>query len=89
MNTSYTTTSTTNQTSYANFNIGFINHLPPEEPGAAACATLGVPPKTPPGGIRAAYRARVKETHPDVGGDRTAFEVVQRAFEELQRIGRA
>jgi len=61
---------------------------PPENPGAAACAVLGVGPQTPPGGIRAAYRAAAKATHPDVGGDVDDFRAVQGAYERLRRLGR-
>ena len=33
--------------------------------------------------IKAAYRSRVKETHPDLGGSQEAFKRVERAYERL------
>lgn len=49
-----------------------------------ACEVLGVEPDASLDRVRAAYRARVKETHPDRGGDREAFLAVQRAYEHLR-----
>jgi len=54
------------------------------DPGLAeACRVLGVDPDADETTIREAYRERVKETHPDAGGSREAFERVQRAYERL------
>ena len=36
---------------------------------------------------RRAYRVRVKELHPDAGGDREAFEKLQRIWETLEQVG--
>jgi hypothetical protein len=47
---------------------------------AAAYDTLGVPADAPPAQVKDAYRDRVKETHPDHGGDREAFQAVQEAY---------
>ncbi|WP_081687652.1 J domain-containing protein [Glycomyces tenuis] len=44
---------------------------------------LGVSPKAPRGEIQAAYRRRLRETHPDRGGDEDAFHQVQAAWETL------
>jgi len=33
--------------------------------------------------IKAAYRRRVKQTHPDLGGNKAAFKRVERAYEQL------
>lgn len=41
---------------------------------------LGVDRDATDDDIKAAYRREVKETHPDVGGDREAFERVQHAY---------
>lgn len=37
--------------------------------------------------IQAAYRAKVKEHHPDKGGERDAFVRVQRAYEQARTMG--
>jgi len=44
---------------------------------------LGVDRDASPEKIRAAYRERVKETHPDQGGDEAEYQRVQEAREEL------
>ncbi len=44
---------------------------------------LGVSPQAPRSEIQAAYRARLRQTHPDRGGDDTAFHQVQTAWETL------
>lgn len=44
---------------------------------------LGVSPQAPRSEIQAAYRARLRQTHPDRGGDETAFHQVQTAWETL------
>lgn len=45
--------------------------------------TLGVDPGASEPEVKHAYRQRVKEVHPDRGGDREAFEQVKRAKEAL------
>ncbi|MEM9613891.1 MAG: DnaJ domain-containing protein [Actinomycetota bacterium] len=45
--------------------------------------TLGVAPTASPAEIRAAYRARSKVLHPDMGGDAAAFDRLQRAYRVL------
>ncbi|MFD1511706.1 J domain-containing protein [Halomarina rubra] len=49
-----------------------------------AAAVLGVAPDAAPETVRAAYRERVKETHPDCGGDESAFRRVRWAYEQLR-----
>ncbi|MDZ7745118.1 MAG: J domain-containing protein [Halobacteriales archaeon] len=48
-----------------------------------ACAVLGVGIDADEEAVTTAYRDRVKETHPDHGGDETAFKRVQWAYEYL------
>nr|WP_305794302.1 DnaJ domain-containing protein [Halomarina rubra] len=45
---------------------------------------MGVAPDAAPETVRAAYRERVKETHPDCGGDESAFRRVRWAYEQLR-----
>lgn len=45
-----------------------------------AFAELGVPADADPDEVKRAYRRRVKETHPDRGGDEAAFRRVQEAY---------
>jgi DnaJ-class molecular chaperone len=47
---------------------------------ASAYAPLGVPAGATSGRLKDAYRERVKETHPDHGGDRESFQAVQQAY---------
>jgi hypothetical protein len=49
-----------------------------------AAAVLGVDPDAPPETVRAAYRDRVKEVHPDCGGSEEAFRRVRWAYELLR-----
>ena len=46
-----------------------------------AFAILGVPTDADPAALRAAYRERVKDCHPDQGGDPAEFARVRRAYE--------
>jgi hypothetical protein len=50
------------------------------EPGVAAFAVLGLPAGAGEAEIKRAYRERVKEVHPDHGGDRDEFERVREAY---------
>jgi hypothetical protein len=54
--------------------------------GRHARAVLGVPEHASADDIRRAFRQRALVTHPDRGGDRTAFELVVLAFETLQHV---
>ena len=45
---------------------------------------LGVDPDADEEELVAAYRQRVKETHPDQGGSTTEFQAVQRAYERIR-----
>jgi len=48
-----------------------------------AYATLGVDPDADPGEVKAAFRERVKEVHPDQGGSREAYERVRNAKQAM------
>jgi hypothetical protein len=50
------------------------------DPTRAAFAELGVPVGATPEELRRAYRRRVKEVHPDQGGDEDAFKRVREAY---------
>lgn len=45
--------------------------------------TLGVPPDATPEAIKAAYRGKAKQHHPDAGGDAEKFGAIQRAYDVL------
>ncbi|WP_435127706.1 J domain-containing protein [Halobaculum sp. D14] len=51
---------------------------------AAAYRELGLTPGASEEDVKSAYRDRVKETHPDSGGDEESFKRVTRAYETLQ-----
>jgi len=56
----------------------------PDEPTRAeAYDALGLEPDADEGEIKRAYREKVKEVHPDRGGDEAAFKRVTRAYERL------
>ncbi|MFB6143312.1 MAG: J domain-containing protein [Halorientalis sp.] len=50
---------------------------------ADAYRVLGLEPGADEGAVRRAYRERVKEVHPDNGGDVETFKQVTRAYERL------
>lgn len=50
------------------------------DPTAAAFAVLGVPRNATLREIKRAYREKVKEVHPDRGGDREEFQQVREAY---------
>lgn len=50
---------------------------------AELCAVLGVPAGAGAEDLRRCYRRRVRETHPDTGGDPVEFRQVQEAWEML------
>jgi hypothetical protein len=52
---------------------------------AAAFAELGVSPSATLDEVKAAYRRRVKETHPDQGGDEDEFKRVREAYTTAKR----
>lgn len=57
----------------------------PGEPGRReASHILGVPPDADAETVRKAYRDRVKEVHPDNGGDEAAFRRVAAAYDRLR-----
>ncbi len=51
---------------------------------AEACRVLNVDPDADEGELKRAYRRRVKETHPDLGGSEAAFRRVREAYEHLR-----
>lgn len=53
---------------------------PETDPVAAAYETLGVAQGATTDEVKAAYRERVKEVHPDHGGDEEAFREVREAY---------
>ena len=55
-----------------------------DDEGADWAAILGVAPPFSPDRIRAAYRARSREAHPDAGGSDAAFVRLQAAYEEAK-----
>jgi hypothetical protein len=55
------------------------------DPQAAAFAVLGLPSGAGVDEIKRAYRERVKEVHPDHGGDRDEFERVREAYTTAKR----
>lgn len=50
--------------------------------GRSWSEVLGIPHTASPEQIRQTYRQLVRSHHPDLGGDREAFEEIQRAYEE-------
>jgi hypothetical protein len=59
---------------------GSRNNVPSDRPAFAV--TLGLLPPYSMDDVKRAYRDKVKDAHPDRGGDRDTFERIQRAFEE-------
>lgn len=55
------------------------------ERAAAAFAVLGLPDSADAAAVRRAYRDRVKEVHPDHGGDEAAFQKVREAYDTARR----
>lgn len=51
---------------------------------AEACRVLDVDPDADEEELKRAYRRRVKETHPDLGGSEAAFRQVREAYEHLR-----
>jgi hypothetical protein len=58
---------------------------PGRDPTRAAFAELGVPAGASPEEVREAYRRRIKEVHPDQGGDEEAFRRVREAYAAARR----
>ncbi|MFB6176346.1 MAG: J domain-containing protein [Halobaculum sp.] len=53
-------------------------------PASEAYDTLGVERGASQESIKSAYREKVKEVHPDSGGDEETFKRVNRAYETLR-----
>jgi hypothetical protein len=51
-----------------------------EDPVEPSFAVLGLPPDASTEEVRSAYRDRVKEVHPDHGGDEASFRRIQEAY---------
>lgn len=49
-------------------------------PGRTAFATLGLPADAPLEEVKSAYRSKVKDVHPDQGGDEDEFKRVREAY---------
>lgn len=49
---------------------------------------LGLPPTASPEQIRAAFRAKSRRVHPDVGGDARAFQQLVEAAEQAEELAR-
>jgi len=52
-------------------------------PAKEHCAVLGIDPTADPEAIKAAYREKAKQYHPDRGGDAAAFGEITRAYKAL------
>lgn len=84
----WSNTGTTFQGTSSGANFTFAIYVrPPENPGAAALAVVGVPPGTPPDGVRRAFRERLKQVHPDVGGTEAETRRLLDAYRTLKRLG--
>jgi len=89
-----TTTTTTNATAgpnpgpgpgpAANRGPGAAPASPPGPEVTSAFAELGLSPSADAAEIERAYRARVKQVHPDQGGDRESFRRVREAYAVAQ-----
>jgi len=61
---------------------------PTPTPDEAAYAVLGLPEGASEDAVRRAYRERVKEVHPDQGGDEEEFRRVRKAYDAARRQAR-
>jgi len=61
----------------------------PDDPRARAFATLGLPATANPEEVKEAYRAKVKEVHPDHGGDSDEFKQVREAYTTAKQHAKA
>ncbi|USZ69645.1 J domain-containing protein [Halorussus salilacus] len=55
------------------------------DPVEAAFAVLGVPENATLSEVKRAYRERIKEVHPDQGGDRERFQQVREAYTTVRK----
>jgi len=60
--------------------VGATSYGTGRDPAAAAFAELGVSAEATVDEVKSAYRRRVKETHPDQGGDEDEFKRVREAY---------
>lgn len=73
---------------YRRLGRGVGQGRPPErerERAAAAFAVLGLPDSADAATVRRAYRDRVKEVHPDQGGDEDEFQKIRAAYDTARR----
>jgi len=70
------------ETPELSFDTGTEQSIDPIE---GAYAVLGLPESASESEVRAAYREKVKEVHPDHGGDREEFERVREAYTTAQQ----
>ena len=75
--------STSTGSTFYGSNFSFRVGRRPDDGLAGALAVLGVPPGSPPDVIRKAYRGKLMETHPDVGGSE---EAVRRVIEAYRKV---
>ena len=61
-----------------------VDPEPPPDPVSTAFDILGIPPDADEATVRAAYREKVKTTHPDQGGDPEAFRRLRQAYSVAQ-----
>src|SRR3954447_27036366 len=54
--------------------------------GRSPWAVLGVDERAPLAEVQHAFRSRAKQTHPDHGGDREAFEELRAAYEAVRDV---
>jgi DnaJ domain. len=59
---------------------GTVVSPPTDEPVAEAFAELGLPRSADEAAVKEAYRTRVKNVHPDQGGDTDQFRQLQQAY---------
>lgn len=62
------------------FDVPEFDPDPVADPVADAFGVLGLPPSADADAVKAAYRERVKEAHPDHGGNRESFERLREAY---------
>lgn len=62
-----------------------LDEAPDRDPTRAAFAELGVPVEASVEEIKRAYRRRIKEVHPDQGGDEDEFKRVREAYTTAKR----
>jgi hypothetical protein len=62
------------------FDVPEIEPQTPKDPVSTAFDELELDPAASPGEVKSAYRAKIKEAHPDHGGDAEEFQRLQEAY---------